>query len=299
MQNDMTVWILYNPSAGAQQQAKINDLASQLISRNINLTVISTRDREDTVSAALKACGEMVHIIMVAGGDGTIRDVINGIIHYKLQNSGPIPKMAIFPMGTANIVANRLGIDNTAQSVAKSLFSSESSVLRPVKLNRNAFLLSVGLGIDAEIVSLVSPKLKKICSKLAYVYATLCVLTRKWNKRFIVEVDGTEHEVVSLICLQGRHYAFSQPITSYFSPGENLTVCLFKRGHRLDIILFILYMLCGCLEKSRFVEIVSGTELRVKHYPASWIQVDGDVFHTENLPINISMNTDVAIEILL
>ncbi|MHC1761374.1 MAG: diacylglycerol kinase family protein [Negativicutes bacterium] len=299
MQNDMTVWIIYNPSAGAQQNAKINDLASQLISRNINLTVISTRDREDTVSAALKACWEMVHIITVAGGDGTLRDVINGIIHYKDQNSGPIPKVAIFPMGTANIVANRLGLDNTAQSVAKSLFSAKSSVLRSVKLNQNSFLLSVGLGIDAEIVSLVSPKLKKICSKLAYVYATLCVLTRKWNKRFIVEVDGTAHEVASLICLQGRHYAFSQPITSYLSTGENLTICLFKRGHRLDIIFYILYMLCGRLEKSRFVEIVSGTELCVKHYPSSWIQVDGDGFHIENAPIIISMNTDVSIEILL
>ena len=63
MQNDMTVWILYNPSAGAQQQAKINDLASQLISRNINLTVISTRDREDTVSS--RALVEMtVRLIM-------------------------------------------------------------------------------------------------------------------------------------------------------------------------------------------------------------------------------------------
>ena len=84
----MTVWILYNPSAGAQQNAKINDLANQLISRNIKLTVISTRDREDTVSAALKACREMVHIIMVAGGDGTLRDVINGIIHYQDQIIG-------------------------------------------------------------------------------------------------------------------------------------------------------------------------------------------------------------------
>ena len=299
MNNDVAVWMICNPLAGSYSKAKIDEVVALLKIENIELTVVSAKDREDTVAITFAACLKMVHIIIVAGGDGTLRDVITGITNFKKIHNLTTPKLSIFPLGTANVVANRLGIRRSPIFVVKSLLSSKSEIMFPVAVDKNLFLLTAGFGMDAEIVNRVSNTLKINVSKIAYVYAILCLLLKKWEQHFIVDVDEKSYDVVSMICMQGSHYAFAKPITAYIAPESSLTVCLFKRGRRMDIFLYIMYMLCNCLEKHQFAEVVSGKKICVKNYSSQWVQIDGDCFSIDRNQIEICIDTNFFIEILM
>ena len=123
MNNEMTVWLIYNSSAGSYSQDKVKKLEELLKTERISLTVIATKDREHTMLVALDACLKQVHTILVAGGDGTLRDVVNGIVNYRAKNNSDLPQVAIFPIGTANLVAKSLTLQFNVLSVSQTIFS--------------------------------------------------------------------------------------------------------------------------------------------------------------------------------
>src|SRR5271170_6408643 len=96
--------VIYNPIAGQRHGARLRKTFRALAGSGASLSVIETKGPGDAERAAASASRADTDILIVAGGDGTINEVVNGL----MATPGPVPAMAILPLGTANVLAQEI-----------------------------------------------------------------------------------------------------------------------------------------------------------------------------------------------
>lgn len=130
-------------------------------------------DREDSGrGAAVRALAGAPSVIIVAGGDGTVRAVA-GVV---LESGIPI---ALLPFGTGNLLARNLGLP--LSELTASVEAAFAGATRPVDVgvaeiedeegmwSSRVFLVMAGIGLDAEMARTTSTPAKRIVGWLAYV----------------------------------------------------------------------------------------------------------------------------------
>ncbi len=105
-------------------------------------------------------------LILAAGGDGTINEVVNGI-------AGSDVHFGILPAGTANVLANEIGFSNRPDHAARQILHAVPvrialGALQQPAQPRRYFVLMAGVGLDARIVYELDLDLKSKLGKLAY-----------------------------------------------------------------------------------------------------------------------------------
>ena len=110
-------------------------------------------------------------LILVLGGDGTINEVANGVIPSQVP-------LGVVPGGTANVLANELGLGNSLERAIERLGRCVERRIAVGALCHGTgesryFLMMCGVGLDATIVTKVNPELKARAGKLAYWVAGL------------------------------------------------------------------------------------------------------------------------------
>ncbi|MBV8457894.1 MAG: acylglycerol kinase family protein, partial [Acetobacteraceae bacterium] len=98
--------VIYNPIAGQRHGERLRKTFRALARSGASLAVTETKSPGDAERAAASACHGDTDVLIVAGGDGTINEVVNGL----MAAPGQIPPMAIIPLGTANVLAQEIGL---------------------------------------------------------------------------------------------------------------------------------------------------------------------------------------------
>jgi diacylglycerol kinase (ATP) len=213
----------------------------------------------------------------VAGGDGTINEVVNGMVH-----SG-VP-LGILPAGTANVLANELGIGTTMERAAKSL---EQCVPERVALGLlssaagNAprhFLLMAGAGLDAEIVHDVNPRMKDAIGKVAYWIGGFSKVGSRLAE-FTVEAEGREFPASFALASRVRNYGGDLEIAPTISLlDDQFELVLFEGASSFT---FLKYMLGVVVRRHRSMRGVTILRTRKAVFSAHadskiHLQVDGE-----------------------
>src|SRR5919108_1690823 len=97
--------LIANPKTGryASRRRPVQELASQLESLGIKVDLRLTAGPGEASEIAARAARNGTSDIIVAGGDGTINEAIQGL-------AGTKARLAIIPRGTANVLARELGL---------------------------------------------------------------------------------------------------------------------------------------------------------------------------------------------
>ncbi|WAC67312.1 diacylglycerol kinase family protein [Agrococcus sp. SL85] len=151
-------------------------------------------DADDAGAAAVRrALDEGIDLLLVAGGDGTVR------VAADLVAGSGVP-LAIIPAGTGNLLARNLGIDvTTLRGSVRSAFEGEDREIDLGELeveapdgsrSKHAFAVMVGFGLDAEMIDRTDEDLKKKVGWLAYVDAAGKVINSLDTVRVQVRMDG-------------------------------------------------------------------------------------------------------------
>ncbi|MBP7223013.1 MAG: acylglycerol kinase family protein, partial [Sedimentibacter sp.] len=108
-------FVIYNPSSGKELAAyKVFGAAETLMSvEDAEFTFYSTKKKGDGEEAAIRACRLDYEMIITCGGDGTVNEVVNGMM--KCSNR---PKLAIMPAGTVNDFAEQLNLPKAQENFA-------------------------------------------------------------------------------------------------------------------------------------------------------------------------------------
>jgi diacylglycerol kinase (ATP) len=264
--------VVYNPIAGRRRQRFLSRVLEALERRGASIRLEPTKARGDAeaMARAAAAAGGIDRLV-VAGGDGTINEALNG-----LAGSG-LP-LAVVPLGTANVLARELGIGTRASSVAAAVLDG---VPRPVTLgsvNGRRFSMMAGVGFDAHVVANVSTRLKRALGKAAYAVETLRQLVDFEPRRYAALLDGVAHDAASVLVCNGRHYGgnfVAAPEARLDRPG--FEVVLFLDGGPRATAGYIAALGAGRLARHPRVRILPAREVVIDGPAGEPVQGDGDI----------------------
>jgi YegS/Rv2252/BmrU family lipid kinase len=262
--------LIANPVAGGDARSKIDQAVAWLQAAGVTVDLALTEKRGDAMQAASATKSADFDRIIAAGGDGTLNEVINGLV------PSAIP-LAFIPFGTTNVFALEVDIPfDVEQACAVALHGQP----RPVCLGLagdTRFLLMAGIGFDAEVVAGVSLPLKRRVGKLAYLISSLKVLLRSTPDTVeIVDEHGHRYQGCSAIIGNGRYYGGRFSITPEASlQADTLEVCLFRRRGRFGFLCSMIKLALGRPLAESEAWRFKGRELTVTGTKAA-VQLDGD-----------------------
>jgi diacylglycerol kinase family enzyme len=150
--------LIINPCATTTSGRGADRVVSELGSR-FTLRIAQTRYRGHARELAASAAAERYDLIVTFGGDGTINEVVNGVMTWTdpSRDTDTRPAIAPVPGGGGNVFARTLGLPHDpASAVRRILSAADAGTRRTIGLGMAGdryFTSSAGLGIDAEVVA--------------------------------------------------------------------------------------------------------------------------------------------------
>jgi diacylglycerol kinase family enzyme len=148
--------LIANPTATSTSR-RVRDLLVRTFSGDLDLELAETTHRDHATRLARRAADEYHDVVVALGGDGTVNEVVNGLL--AQGPSDGLPALAVLPCGSANVFARSLGLPNDpVQATRMILDALRADRHRTVGLGQadeRFFTFSSGLGLDAEVIRVV------------------------------------------------------------------------------------------------------------------------------------------------
>jgi diacylglycerol kinase family enzyme len=288
------VFIVFNPTSGRRRWSLLWRVLDILIANGIRVELAETSHKGHATCLAREAAARGERLVVAAGGDGTIAEVASGIL-------GTSSRLGVIPLGTANVLAQELGLPFSPKPVAAALAFGRTARIWPgiaeTAEGQRLFVQMLGVGFDAHVVQQVSPGLKKVLGKGAYVLTAMNELPRYGFPRISVRLDGTETTAVSVIVSKGRLYGGAYHLTSHATPGEpGFSVILFDRGGPGAAAVYGAALPLNLLEKLPGVRQIRAHRVEFHDNPAMPAQTDGDFAGTDVMSV---IDAERAIEVIV
>jgi YegS/Rv2252/BmrU family lipid kinase len=258
-----TAYLIINPRLG-KNVAKLTDMIAVFSAAGWKIDTVLKEFAGHTTQLAREAAEAGYDLVIGHGGDGTLNQVINGVMAAKRRRS----IVGVIPGGTANVWAHEIGMSEDPVKASLLLINSKgrkvdlghveinSLPLSPRAKNpqkkhrlasggRHHFLLMAGLGIDAAVLSQVSTSLKEKIGEAAVALAAVKMLP--FQHAFPIEIrssgaGGTEGvlwrgDALQVIVGNTRRYGNIAEVTpeAYIDDGV-LDVCIITEGAPLTTI---------------------------------------------------------------
>jgi YegS/Rv2252/BmrU family lipid kinase len=297
--------LVINPRLG-QNLAKITDVLAVLSAAGWQTEVAIKEYGGHSMELANAAAGDRCDLIVAYGGDGTLNQVINGVMNAKKPQS----VVGVIPGGTANLWAGDVGIPSDPVQATLALVNSQEHQVdlgyvaveeitfpdgRCVALKgnkrkliskaRHHFLLMAGLGLDAAVMSQVSQSLKYQVGALAVGLSAAKELPQQ--RPFPIEVRATSDthsndmvwngHAVQVIVGNTRRYAIVLEMTpeAYIDDGM-LDVCVITEGKPLSTMQQISSLILQRKPDNVTSEYFHGAHLSIKVPASISLELDGN-----------------------
>ncbi|WP_291494182.1 diacylglycerol kinase family protein [Desulfurella sp.] len=206
-------------------------------------------------------------IVCSYGGDGTLNEVVNGIVDTDV-------KLGVLPCGTSDVFALELGLQRNAINCAKRYLKQNYVNVHLGELNNRYFILMAGVGIDAAAVLDVNHSLKEYSGKLSYFLSGIKSV-KSFDRLISVKTPFGEKLCYSVIAANAKKYGGDFSIFKKANCFEkNLYVCLFHtKKSLLNIAKSAMFLYFGI--NSNLHECFFADEIFIDSFDIP-IQVDGD-----------------------
>lgn len=285
------VIVIYNPAARRASEGKIASATAYLEKKGFAVELLRTETIGHARLLAADAQKRKPRLMIAAGGDGTINEVINGIVRTDTP-------LGVLPLGTTNVLAKELDIP---EDIYSALETAVTSGPRRVSLGMietgsgkdlsvRFFCLMAGIGLDGKAVYGVNSAVKKISGKAAYILSGIQNIIGYSPEKLTFIVDGKEYSgysaVIGKAAKYGGHFKVT-PDATLLDPS--LFVCLFKGGRRRDLLRYVIGVIRGKHLTYRDVVYLKAMEIEVRGN--AHIQIDGDYLGLT--PAKVSTARDV------
>ncbi|TXK83563.1 diacylglycerol kinase [Paenibacillus sp. N3.4] len=187
--------LIYNPTSGREEMRKrLPEILQRLERGGFETSAHATIGEGDATLAAAEAVRRGFDLIIAAGGDGTLCEVVNGMAEKEHR-----PPLGILPLGTTNDFARALSIPKNWEQACDLIIQQHTTDIDVGKINNRYFINIAGGGSMTELTYEVPSKLKTMIGQLAYYMKGLEKLPRLKPIELYVKAGDTEfHEEVMM-----------------------------------------------------------------------------------------------------
>lgn len=282
--------IISNPAARRSSLKKIRLASSFLIEKGFDAEVIFTEESGHATILAKEAVSKNPHLIIAAGGDGTINEVINGIAFSDTP-------LAILPQGTTNVLAKELGIPENVRGALEIAISRTPKMisLGKIEFTRHSslftryFCLMTGVGFDGKAVYDMHKPIKKISGETAYILSGIKNLISYYPNELFFTIDGREYSGYAAIIGKSSRYGGNFRATPDARLSEpSLYTCIFRGKKRTDLLRYVFGIIRGTHLKEKDIIYLKSSNIEI--LGSAHIQIDGDYLGVT--PAKISVEKD-------
>lgn len=303
----MQAELIYNPSGGQVIiRHELGNMVALLRRHGWSVTLHETSKPHEATELARGAVSRGASVVIAAGGDGTVNEVANGLVNTDAA-------LGVLPMGTTNSWALQMGIPALnpmlpGTQAAKLLAGLEEHMTRPLpvsyyrkvllgaarvliegqtvavdvgEVSGRYFLISAGVGLEAEIVQSISLKEKRALGSWAYVLTAIEEAYRYVGTDVSLDLDGnilhlnTPLIVISNIQLYGGMVAIGPRACVN---DAKLDVCIFKGEGFFTFVQHALKVLSHRHLQDPKVEYYQCQRIAIESARPLPVHVDGDPF---------------------
>ena len=284
----MKIALIMNPASGTAAQG---ELLQEAFAPMGEITIHTTSAAGDGVRLAQLADAEGADMIVAAGGDGTINEVINGLM--QVGSSGPL---GIIPLGTGNDLARTLDLPNDPVAAFELLTHGTPHQLDVIKvtgpgLTHYALNVAAG-GFSGQVNEVLTSELKAAWGPLAYLRSAMEVLPDLTNYRTTIQYDDEAVQTVhalNIIVANCRTAAGGVLVAPTANPEDGLLDVVIVRYGTIGSLVGAAARLLvnGNYIDSANVEHRRAKKVRVAATPGIWFNADGELLTNEPLEFQV------------
>jgi diacylglycerol kinase (ATP) len=294
------ILIAFNPNAGqaAVVRPAIDAAAALWRSHGWQVELRPTQCAGDATRIAREGSAAGFHVIVAAGGDGTVNEVMNGLVNTDTA-------LGVLPAGTVNVWAREMGLPMDIQQSAAALLLSQwrqidvgrvrsmlhrSRRLSRKKIARNKapfidryFLLMAGIGFDAAVTAGVDPKEKKWLGAIAYVKQAIQLACQYQGTNLALRLDGKKVRGRFLMAVVGNSQLYGGVIkftVNALVDDGLLDVCVIKGRSMLKAPLRLLSIFSRSHHLDSRIEYHQAKQIQFFSRKSVPVQLDGDYIGT-------------------
>jgi YegS/Rv2252/BmrU family lipid kinase len=266
--------IVFNPIAGqaAGFEQDIHAASDVWRAHGWVVEIRPTAGPGDGTRIAREAALAGYDVVVAAGGDGTVNEVINGLV-------GTQTALGALPIGTVNVWVRELGLPLQPRAAAAALLDAQPRTIDLGRAGDRHFLLMAGIGFDAAVTAQVRAHEKRRLGIFAYIFRALDLARRFRGTRMRIIVDGKALRTRSLMVVLGNSqlYGGFLKITGRASLDDGmLDLCIIKGNTLRGVPLRILSILLRRATLDPQIEYHRARSVRIETRLPLPVQVDGD-----------------------
>lgn len=278
----MRAKVILNPYAdrgrGKAYQAMITAAAQPFGGIEVALTQFPGHGRD----LARQAANDGYDLVVAAGGDGTISDVVNGL----MQGQQAATRLGLVPIGSGNDLAWSLGIANDVETAVHTLFAGQPRTLDLARVEDDhgryrIFANNMGIGFDA-IVVIETESITRLHGFPMYFLAVLRAIAFYYEMPHLemrFDAESLAQPSCFLAFGVGPRGGGGFLLTPDARHDDNLVdTCLVNPVSRLTMLLMLLRVMKGKHGSHKAVSLRQNRHITVKSDRPMPIHTDGEVF---------------------
>lgn len=250
---------------------------------NIKLDIEFTKYPKHAMRIA-KDAKNRYDMVIAAGGDGTINEVVNGIANSKTS-------LAVIPFGTCNVLASELGIPLNIKEASELIANGKKIKIdlgyAEMKNESRYYSMVLSVGFDAHVIKNTTSEFRKRWGMTAYMLSGLGHLIRyKWKKFYV------KHKSISkcyfVIVANSKFTGCEYPMADSASMTDGfLDLIIINKNSWWNIIKLLFNLSTGRLNKSLQKEYYKIKEAYIYGAHGTPVQVDGELIGKTPVKVRI------------
>lgn len=282
----MRILLIYNPAAGnGTFKNHLDRIINTVQNNGFYLTPyrISTTESLENMLQTIDL--NSFNRIWIAGGDGTIHQVINSLFRYECT----LP-IGIFPIGTANDFAYYFGFPNSISKMTKILLCNNYTSCDIGVANGRYFLNVASLGSLIDVSQRTDKRFKNSLGLLAYYIKGAEELTHLKPVKVSIQSKEAnyEDEVFFILIMNGKSAGGFRKVAQFASLNDGLLdVYIFRKCPIIELIPLFIKVTNGEHAESRYVNYFQTAELAIDCKEMVGTDMDGEKGF--DLPLKVSV----------
>ncbi|WP_412520633.1 diacylglycerol/lipid kinase family protein [Staphylococcus simulans] len=272
--------LFYHQAAGQGNLYKsIGQVTESLVQMCDDLTIKLSKEEGDIekfCETVAQNNDQSYDIFFILGGDGTVNELVNGVVKNDLN----IP-IGIIPGGTFNDFAKTLNLSAKPAQAAQELLESKVKPFDVLDINGYIALNFAGIGMMVENAENVDSNNKKIFGKLSYIFTTLKVIADPETYKYEVKANGETYsgETSMILIANGNFVGGSRIPLEDLSPCDGkMNIFLFK-NHNMSLIkdFFHVKDSMNWNDITENITLVSTDNATLETTPKTKLDIDGEI----------------------